>query len=113
MLFHLKLQYADYLLPVELLYRNIHNLDITKEKKEVLKTRKKDCAFSSFNSYNGNAAPLNLTSEEFAALKSLSSNKNLSIQKSDKGIIRLLKKVIISQKLETSYLILVNILKCL
>ena len=38
-----------------------------------------------FNSYNLNGAPLNLTSEEFAALKSLSKNKNLIIQKSDKG----------------------------
>ena len=33
------LEYADYLLPFELLHRNIHNLDITNEKKEVLKTR--------------------------------------------------------------------------
>ena len=79
------LEHADYLLPFELLYRDIHNLDITKEKKEVLKTRIKDCAFSSFNSYNENGAPLNLTSEEFAALKSLSKNKNLIIQKLDKG----------------------------
>ena len=53
----------------ELLCRDIHNLDITNEKKEVLKTKIKDCAFSSFNSYNENGAPLNLTPEEFAALK--------------------------------------------
>ena len=79
------LEYADYLLPFELRYRDIQNLDITNEKKEVLKTRIKDCTFSSFNSYNENGAPLNLTLEEFAALKSLSKNKNLIIQKSDKG----------------------------
>ena len=79
------LEYADYLLPFELLYRDIHNLDITNEKKEVLKTKIKNCAFSSFNSYNENGAPLNLTPEEFAALKSFSKNKNLIIQKSDKG----------------------------
>ena len=54
-------------------------------KNKILKTRIKDCAFSSFNSYNENGAPLNLTSEEFAALKSLSKNKNLIVQKSDKG----------------------------
>ena len=65
------LEYADYLLPFELLYCDIHNLDITNEKKEVLKTRIKDCAFSSFYSYIENGAPLNLTSEEFAALKPL------------------------------------------
>ena len=45
------LEYVDYLLPFELLYHNIHNLDITNEKKEVLKTRIKNCAFSLFNSY--------------------------------------------------------------
>ena len=55
------LEYADYLPPFELLYRDIHNVDITNEKKEVLKTRIKYCAFSSFNSYNENSAPLNLT----------------------------------------------------
>ena len=65
------LEYADYLLPFELLYCDIQNLDITNEKKEVLKTRIKDCAFSSFYSYIENGAPLNLPSEEFAALKPL------------------------------------------
>ena len=70
-------EYADYLVLFELLHCDIHNLDITNEKKEVLKTRIKDCAFSSFHSYNENGAPVNLTSEEFAALKSISKNKNL------------------------------------
>ena len=80
-----KLEYADYLLLFEILYRDIHDLDITNEKKEVLKSRIKDCAFSSFNSYNENDAPLYITPEEFAALKSLSKNKKLFIQKSDKS----------------------------
>ena len=63
------LEYVDYLLPFELLYRDIRNLDITNEKMEVLKTRIRDCAISSFSSYNENGAPLNLTPEEFATLK--------------------------------------------
>ena len=79
------LEYANYLLSFELLYRDIHNLDITYEKIEVLKTSVKHCVFSSFNSYNENGAPLNSTPEEFAALKSLSKNKNLIFQKSDKS----------------------------
>ena len=79
------LEYTDYLLPFELLYCDIHNLDITNEEKKVLKTRIKDCTFYSFNSYNENSAPINLIPEEFAALKSLSKNKNLIIQNSDKG----------------------------
>ena len=82
---HKTLKYADYLLPFELLYRDKHNLDITNEKKEVLKTRMEDCAFSSFNSYSENGAPLNLSREELAVLKSLSKNKNLIIPKSGKG----------------------------
>ena len=44
-----------------------------------------DCAFSSFNSYSENGAPLNLSREELAVLKSLSKNKNLIIPKSGKG----------------------------
>ena len=40
---------------------------------------------SLFNSYNENGAPLNLASEELEALKLLSKNKSLIIQKSDKG----------------------------
>ena len=87
------LEYADYLLPFELVYRDIHNLDITNEKEKISKTRIKDCAFPSFKSYNGNGAPLNLTSEEFAAL------------------LPLLTKVFISKKCEISYLILINLLK--
>ena len=56
------------------------------KKKEVLKELWiKNCAFSSLNSYNEDSAPLNLTPEEFAALKSPSRNKNLIIRKSDKG----------------------------
>ena len=79
------LEHADYLLPFELLCCEIHNLGISNEKKEILKTRIKDCVFSLFNSYNENGAPLNLTTEEFTALKSISKNKNLIILKSDKG----------------------------
>ena len=45
----------------------------------------KDCTFSWFNSYNENGAPLNLSQEELAVLKSLSKNKNLIIPKLDKG----------------------------
>ena len=48
------LEYGDYLLPFELSYRDIHNLDITNEKKEVLKIRIKDFVFSSFNFHNEN-----------------------------------------------------------
>ena len=50
----------------------MQNLDVTDQKKQLLKAKIKDSALSSFNSYNKNSAPLNLTKEEFASLKSLS-----------------------------------------
>ena len=63
---------SDFFLPFELLYRDIQNLDVTDQKKQLLKARIKENALSSFNSYDKNSAPLNLTREEFASLKSLS-----------------------------------------
>ena len=80
-----KLEYSDFLLPFELLYRDIQNLDVTDQKKQLLKARIKDSALSSFSSFNKNSAALNLTKEKFASLKSLSKNDSLIIQKSDKG----------------------------
>ena len=80
-----KLEYFDFLLPFELLYRGIQNLDVTDQKKQLLKARIKDIALLSFSSYNKNKAALNLTKEEFASLKSLLKNDSLIIQISDKG----------------------------
>ena len=61
------------LLPFELRYRDIQNLDVTEQKKQLLKAIIKDIALS-FNSHNKGNATLNLTK-----------NYNLIIQKSDKG----------------------------
>ena len=47
----------------------IRSITVLLKRKKVLKTRIKDCAFSSFNPYDENGAPLNLTSEKFATLK--------------------------------------------
>ena len=66
-----KLEYSDFLLPFEILYRDIQNFDAADQKKQLFKARINDSALSSFNSYNKNSAPLNLTKEEFASLKSL------------------------------------------
>ena len=40
-----KLEYSDYLLPFELFYRDIKNLDVTNEKSNFLKVKIKDCSF--------------------------------------------------------------------
>ena len=54
-----KLECSEFLLSFELLYRDIQNLDVTDQKKQLLKASIKDSALSSFNSYNKNNAPLN------------------------------------------------------
>ena len=58
-----------------------------------------------FNSYSENEALLNLTPEELTALKSLSKNKMLIIQKLAKvTLLLLLTKTIISKNCEISHL---------
>ena len=44
-----KLQYSDFLPPFKLLYRDIQNLDVTDQKKQLLTARIKDSALSSFS----------------------------------------------------------------
>ena len=68
-----------------MLYREIHNLDITNEKKEVLKTRIKDFAFSSFNSYNEKRCTFKFNPGRICSIKVTFKKNNLIIQKSDKG----------------------------
>ena len=80
-----KLEYLDYLLPFELLYRDIKDLDLPNEKTNFLKAKIKDCALSSFKLYNEKGAVSSLNKDEINALKTLSKNKDLIIQKSDKG----------------------------
>ena len=52
-----KLKYSNFLLPFELLYRDIQSLDVTDQKKQLLKARIKDGALLSFNSYDKNSTP--------------------------------------------------------
>ena len=80
-----KLEYSDYLLPFELLYRDIKGLDLPNKKTNFLKAKIKDCALSSFKLCNEKGAVSILNKDEIVALKTLSKNKDLIIQKSDKG----------------------------
>ena len=80
-----QLSYSDYLINFELFYRSIDNLKILSgDNLDFIKTRIKDTALTSFRNYNTNA-PQHLSNEEFEALKTLSKNCNLVIQKADKG----------------------------
>ena len=82
-----RLNYADYCLRFEHLFRDINKLEgISNDHLQILKTKLKDCALTSFDTYNKNEhAPENLTSDEFSALKNLGSQNDLVVQKSDKG----------------------------
>ena len=70
--------------PFELFYREIRKLPIEDHKIEKVKTEIKRKEYSSFDNYNF-WNKLNISKEEFLALKSLSSNKDIILQKADKG----------------------------
>ena len=71
-----KLEYSDYLLPFEHLYRDIKGLDLPNEKTNFLEAKIKDCALSSFTLYNEKDAVSSLNKCEIVALKTLSKNKD-------------------------------------
>ena len=78
------LNYADYLLPFELLFRDIDLLDIPRTDRDFIQGRLRDCAFTSYRDVGKNI-DRNLTKEEHFALKNLVKNKDLVIQEADKG----------------------------
>ena len=80
-----KLNYADYLTNFEFFFRSIRNLDVLSNGDlDFVKTKIKDAALGSFWFYNGNVLQ-NLYKQELEALDKLSKNKNLVVQKADKG----------------------------
>ena len=70
--------------PFELFYREIRKLPIEDHELEKVKTEIKKEAYSSFDNYNF-WNELNISKEEFLALKGLSSNKDIILHKADKG----------------------------
>ena len=80
-----QLRYLDYLINFELFYRSIDNLQtLSGDNLDFIKTRTKDTALTSFCNFNANV-PQHLYNEEFEALKNLSKNCDLLIQRADKG----------------------------
>ena len=67
------LEYSEYLVDFELFFR------------DMFQSWFKNLAFSSFKTYNSFRRPNNLTHDEIESLLKLSKNKNVVIQKSDKG----------------------------
>ena len=78
------INYADFMLPFELLYRDVDSLKVSNLEKEFIKSRLRDFAFSSYKD-TGKTLEKNLPKEEFDALKVLLKNKDIIVQKADKG----------------------------
>ena len=97
-----QLSYLDYLTNFELFYRSIVNLKILSgDNLDFIKTRIKDSALTSFRNYNANV-PQHLSNEEFKALKTLSKNCNLVIQKADKdNLVAIIEKDVYLRHMET------------
>ena len=57
---------------------------MSNEDLDLVKTRTKEAVLSSYRSYNNNV-PQHLSKSEFLALQNLRKNKDIVIQKSDKG----------------------------
>ena len=75
--------YGDYMRPFELFYREIRKRPIEDNELEKVKTEIYKEAYSSFNNHVFRNE-LNIPKEEFLALKGLSSNKDIILQKADK-----------------------------
>ena len=81
-----KLKYQDYLLPYELLYRDVMNEDEVKDSLVHLQSRLKDVGLSSFRLYNKKDHRFEVLSrEEYEAFVKLANNDSIIIQKADKG----------------------------
>ena len=81
------IEYSEFLLPFELLFRDIKREDLCNEDMYAIKARLLETALTSYQNFSRDREPPeNLTSSEFKALKrQMSKNKYIVIQKGDKG----------------------------
>ena len=79
-----KLNYADYLTPYELLFRDIKELSVDDNILERVKIDMKKICFSSFENFKFKVE-LNITPDELKALKDLSSRKDIIFRKQTKA----------------------------
>ena len=73
------------MLPFELLFRDIKTNDLTKLQSCSIKSKLLETAFFSYNFFERKRPASNLSESELNALENLTKNKNLVIQKADKG----------------------------
>ena len=80
-----QLKYTHYFIHFELFYRDIRNLEILSiEDLDFVETKTEETALSTLRQCN-KIPQQNLAKEELAAVANLSKNKDIVIQKSDKG----------------------------
>ena len=79
------LEYADYMVSFELLFRDITTTNLSNIQNETIKSNLRDTAFSSLTSFDKNKPKNNLTKTELHAINSLKQNNDIIIQKADKG----------------------------
>ena len=80
------MEYSEFLLPFKTLFRNIKREDLCNEDMTVIKDRLLETALTSYQNISSDPdAAENLISSEFKALKHLSKNKDIVIQKVGKG----------------------------
>ena len=98
-----RMQFHDYLLPFELLFRDVMNEKVSNEKLLNLKSRIKDIGLSSFRTYNKKDRQFaNISKDEYEAFIKLSGNKDIIIQKADKGnTVVIVDKQVYIEKIET------------
>ena len=80
------IEYSQFLVPFELLFRNIKQEDLCNEDISLIKVRLLDTTSTSYQRFSSDQDPPQiLTHSKLKALKHLSKNKNIVIQKVDKG----------------------------
>ena len=80
------IEYSKFLLRFEFLFRDVKQENLCSENLSLMKARLLGTALSSNESFSNVQSPSeNLTASEFKALRHLSKNKNIVIQKADKG----------------------------
>ena len=76
------LEYADYLLSFELVYRDIKATNLNTVENETIKSKLLDTAFSLLDTFKRNKPKYNLSEIKSQALSFLSQNNDIIIQKS-------------------------------
>ena len=81
-----KIEYSKFLLPFELLFRDIKSNSESSVDLASVKARLQDTAFTSYSAFNkDNSLPSNLSNNELESLCKLENESNILIQKANKG----------------------------